>query len=229
MRTFYPHSRVVLVWLAGLVVALTACSGRPEVPPPRPTVVVVTAVGPYYTSFDEAGDWLIGETVNSRGRVEEGRYVLTVMQPEYIAWTHEQRAFGDGTYEVDASLLSGPEASGFGLLLLATSDVGTFFYCMITGDGRYDIGYCQDGCQTQQSLIGGYTLSYVILTDNQTNRLRVDLLNGQLTFWVNGSPVSQIRGLTYSSGLVGLIGESSHYGGFEAAFDNLRIVEHQGN
>ncbi len=229
MRASYPHSRVVLAWLAVLALALTACSGRSEAPPPRPTVVVVTAVGPYYTPFDEAGDWLVGETANSRGRVEEGRYVLTVMQPEYIAWTHEQRAFGDGTYEVDASLLSGPEASGFGLLLLATSDVGTFFYCMITGDGRYDIGYCQDGCRTQQSLIGGYTLSYVILTDNQTNRLRVDLLNGQLTFWVNGSPVSQIRGLTYSSGLVGLIGESSPYGGFEAAFDNLRIVEQQGN
>jgi hypothetical protein len=191
--------------------------------------VVVTAVGPYYTPFDEVGDWLIGETTNSQGRIEGGRYVLTVLQPEYIAWTHQQRAFGDGTYEVDASLLGGPEASGFGLLLLATSDVSTFFYCMITGDGRYDIGYCQDACRIQQSLIGGYTLSYAILTDNQTNRLRVDLIDGQLTFWVNGSPVSQIGGLTYSNGLVGLIGESSPYGGFEAAFDNLRVVEQQGN
>lgn len=228
MRPSRPHSRTALALLMGLAVILTACSGDPNVPPPRPTVVVVTAVGPYYTPFDEAGDWLVGETTHSWGRIEEGRYLLTVKQPEYVAWTHQQRAFGDGTYEVDASLLSGPEASGFGLLLLATSDVGTFFYCMITGDGRYDIGYCQDGCQTQQSLIGGYTLSYAILTDNQTNHLRVDLIDGQLIFWINGSPVSQIGGLTYSSGLVGLIGESSSYGGFEAAFDNLQVVEQQG-
>lgn len=212
---------------AGLGLALTACRAEPEATP-RPTVIVITASGPYVATFDEAGDWLIGDSEHSRGRIEDGRYILTLLSPSHLAWANQQRTFGDGVYEVEATLLSGPEASGFGLLLLGSNDVGSFLYCMITGDGRYDIGYCQDGCRVQESLIGGYTLAYTILPGNQTNFLRVELNDGELTFLVNGAPIGQVKGLNYTSGLVGLIGESSPYGGFEAAFDNLHVTE-EGN
>jgi hypothetical protein len=167
----------------------------------------------------------VGDSENSAGRVEEGEYHLTVKQPRTLAWASQTRAFGDGIYEMDARLVSGPEASGFGLLLLGSSDMSSFFYCFITGDGRYDVGFCQQGCSVEQSLIGGYKISPAILTEDRTNHLRVELSDGQVTFLVNGAPVSQLQGVTYSPGLVGLIGESAQYGGFEAAFDNLSVVE----
>ncbi len=217
---FLPVLFVCAVW------GLSACA-QGESTPPRPTVIVITANGPYSTSFDDPGDWLVGESDSSQGRVEDGRYLLTVRESRYLAWTNQQRAFGDGVYEVDVTLVSGAEASAFGLLLLGSSDLSSFFYCVITGDGRYDIGYCEDNCQTQQSLIGGFTLAYAILTGNQTNHLRIELQDGQLKMLVNGTLVGQMRGLTYSSGLVGLVGESGPYGGFEAAFDNLQVVEEQ--
>ena len=96
---------------------------------------------------------------------------------------------------------------------------------MITGDGRFDIGYCDDGCTIQESLIGGFTLSYAILSDNQANHLLVELENGVLTFIINGVPVSQLSGLSYTYGLAGLIGESAQHGGFQAVFDNVYIEE----
>ncbi|MBN1310651.1 MAG: hypothetical protein JXB30_04460 [Anaerolineae bacterium] len=212
-----------------LALCLSACN-MPIVAPaptPRPTVIVITAVGPYFAAFDEPGDWLLGDSENSAGRIEGGEYLLTVKQPRMVAWTNQTRAFGDGIYEVDARLSSGPEASGFGLLLLGSSDMSSFFYCIITDDGRYDVGYCRENCGEEQSLIGGYKLSPAILTENQTNHLRVELANGRLNFLVNGALVSQREGITYSSGLVGLFGESAQYGGFEAAFDNLSVVEVQ--
>ena len=216
---------IVLFSALALAVLLTACGIAPAGPPPRPTVIVITAIGPYFAAFDDLGDWLVGDSDASAGRVEEGEYYLTIKQPRMLAWASQTRAFGDGIYEVDARLVSGPEASGFGLLLLGSSDMSSFFYCIITGDGRYDVGFCQEGCNVEQSLIGGYKLAPAILTENQTNHLRVELGGGQVTFLVNGSPVSQLQGMTYTSGLVGLIGESAQYGGFEAAFDNLSVVE----
>lgn len=220
-----PVSLAALVLLA---VALSGCAASDVPPtPPRPTVIVVTASGPYFTGFDEADDWLVGDSERSQGQVVEGSYRLRIKEPEYLAWTHQTRAFGDGVYEVDATLLSGAEASAFGLLLLGSSDLRSFFYCMITGDGRYDVGYCENGCRKQESLTDGFTLSYAILTGNQTNRLRVELVDGVLTFLVNGTPVSQVTGLDYAEGLVGFIGESAQYGGFEAAFDNLQVVEEE--
>ena len=214
----------VLLYLAVIV---TACS-EPEVettpmPTPRPTVIVVTASGPYYETFDAPDDWLFGDGTISQGQVVDGQYRLNINEPSMLAWTHQKQAFGDGIYEVDAVLSRGPEASAFGLLLLGSSDLRSFFYCVITGDGRYDIGYCEDGCDVQESLIGGFTLAYTILTGYQTNHLRVELDSGQLTLIINGAPVSQIRNLSYKDGLVGLFSESSPYGGFEAVFDNLHI------
>jgi hypothetical protein len=224
--------RIVRRLLGGLAAVLIAALGAagcqsdsPVIPKPRPTVIVITSTGPYTATFDDAGDWLIGKSEEGVGHVADGQYRLSVVEPSHLAWTTQQRVFGEGVYEVEVTLVNGPEASGFGLLLLGSSDLSSFFYCMITGDGRYDIGYCQDGCDTQESLIGGYTLAYTILADNQTNYLRVELADGQLTFLVNGAPVGQVNGLGYTSGLVGLIGESSPYGGFEAAFDNLSVIE----
>ncbi len=196
--------------------------------PPRPTVIVITAEGPYFTGFDDPTGWLVGGGSASEGQIVDGRYLLTVTRPDTLAWTHQQRSFGDGVYEVEAALISGAEASAYGLLLLGSSDVGSFIYCMITGDGRYDIGYCEEGCQRQESLIGGFTLAYAIRTGGATNYLRVELNDGQLNFAVNGTAVSQVTNLTYNEGLVGLVGESSHFGGFQAAFDNLSVVEKSG-
>lgn len=211
--------------LVSVIVTLSGCGGRGAAMPPRPTVIVITASGPYLATFDRDEDWLVGEGPHSSGRVEGGRYVLSVDEPRTLAWAHQTRVFGDGVYGLDVTMQKGAEASSFGLLLLGSSDLSSFFYCTITADGRYDIGYCEDWCETQESLIGGFTLAYTILTGNQTNRLRVELEDGQLRFLVNGSPVGQVRGLSYSEGLVGVIGESGAYGGFEVFFDNLQVVE----
>lgn len=215
-------STIAVLVLAAL---LSACMIDPLAPPPRPTVIVITALGPHFAAFDDLGDWLVGDSENSAGRVEGGEYYLTLKQPRMLAWASQTRAFGDGIYEMDARLVSGPEASRFGLLLLGSSDMSSFFYCFITGDGRYDVGFCQQNCRVQQSLIGGDKLSPAILTENRTNHLRIELSGGQVAFLVNGALVSQLQGVTYSPGLVGLIGESAQYGGFEAAFDNLSVVE----
>lgn len=208
-----------------VAVLVAACNLPTSGPEPRPTVIVITVEGPYFTSFDDPADWLIGETDNSAGRVEGGMYYLTVKRLGTIAWTHQQRAFGEGIYEVDAQLVSGPEASGYGLILLGASDLSSFLYVLITADGRYDVGTCNEMCETQTSLIGGYQLAYSILPANQNNHLRVELSGGTLNLTINGAPVSAVQGLSYSEGLVGFVGESSRFGGFEAAFDNLSVVE----
>lgn len=207
---------------------LLGCSAEPRTPQPtpRPTVIVVTTSGPYYEPFDTSGDWLVGSGTRSEGLITGGEFLLTVTEPGYWAWTHQTRAFGDGVYEVDARLVSGPEASGYGLLLLGASDLQSFFYAIISGDGRYDVGYCEAGCTVQESLTGGYRPSAAIVP-NAANRLRVDLQDGELIFSINATEVSRVTGLEYTDGLVGLIGEAAAYGGFEAAFDNLQVTEEQ--
>jgi hypothetical protein len=191
----------------------------------RPTVIVVTSQGPYYEDFTAAEGWLTGQTATSVGIVENDEYVMRVLQPNQLVWTYQPRAFGDAVYEADVTFQGGSEASGFGFLFLANAELSQFFYAMITGDGRYDVGFCERSCEQQESLIGGYTLASIILTGYQTNRLRLELDDSELTFIVNGASISQFRGVEISSGLFGFIAETSPYGALEVSFDNLSIIE----
>jgi hypothetical protein len=211
-----------------MILLLTGCNLplEPLGSPPHPTVIVLTATGPYYETFDVPNaEWLIGDTENSAGRMENGEYILSVRKASTLAWTHNARVFGDGIYEFDTRFISGPESSAYGLLLLAENDLSSFIYITITDDGRYDISYCERWCDIQESLIGGLTLSYSILPGEDGNHIRVELAAGMLSLTINGAPVSQIQGVTKTSGLIGFIGESTQFGGFEAAFDNLSVIE----
>lgn len=217
------------VFLAAISTISTGCLAGQTVTvtlPPRPTVIVVTAIGPYFDDFDEPGEWITGETLHSRGWIESGRYHMNILQPGYMVWSSQPRVFRDGIYEVETTFISGPESSGYGLLFMATADMSAFYYAIITGDGRYDVGFCRNNCETQQSLTEGYSPGFTILTtDGATNRLRIEISEGTLTFLINGAAATQIDGLTASSGLAGLIGESSAAGGFEVAFDNFHVEE----
>ena len=96
---------------------LTACNLPLDPgPPPRPTVIVITATGPYYEGFDNPeSDWLLGDTPNSTGRIADGMYYLAIKRTNTLAWTNQQRVFGDGVYEVDTTFVSGPESSATGI------------------------------------------------------------------------------------------------------------------
>jgi hypothetical protein len=226
IRAFAGARRALPLFVVTLLLAGCNLPLEPLGSPPRPTVIVLTATGPYYETFDVAGtEWLLGDTDGSAGRVEDGEYIITIKKASTLAWTHNARLFGDGVYEFDTAFISGPESSAYGLLLLAENDLSSFIYVIITDDGRYDIAYCERWCDIQESLIGGLTLSYSILPGEEGNHLRIELTAGTLSLSINGAPVSQIQGITPTSGLVGFIGESSQFGGFEASFDNLSVIE----
>jgi hypothetical protein len=225
-RAFVRARHALPLFCVMLILAGCNLPLEPLGSPPRPTVIVLTATGPYYETFDVVStEWLLGDTDGSAGRIENGEYILTVKTASKLAWTHNARIFGGGVYEFDTTFISGPESSTYGLLLLAESDLSSFVYVTITDDGRYDISYCERWCDIQESLIGGLTLSYSILPGEEGNHIRIELNTGTLSLSINGAPVSQIQGITQASGLVGFIGESSQFGGFEATFDNLSVIE----
>lgn len=204
---------------------LVGCSPPQEAElPPRPTVIIITAVGPYFETFDDGGGWLVGQGTRSSGSIVDGQYVLSVDQPLLFAWTHQQRIFGDGIYEFDTTLLSGPEASAYGILFGADENLTSFHYALLTGDGRYDVGFCQAGCDVQESLIGGFALNESLFVGiNETNRVQLQLNNGEIILTINGTAVSRLQDVPYQEGVMGFIGESSRFDGFEVAFDNLSI------
>lgn len=187
-------------------------------------MIIITAAGPYFEPFDTGSGWLVGDGTRSSGAVVDGEYVLAINAPSLFAWTHQQRIFGDGAFEFDTRLISGPESSAYGILFGADQNLTQFHYALITGDGRYDIGYCEASCEVQQSLIDGFALNESLFVGiNETNRVLLSLDRGEVVLTINGVAVSRLQDVPYQEGVMGFIGESSQFAGFEVAFDNLSI------
>src|SRR6185503_1248049 len=72
-----------------VVFTLAACSNETPSPAatlPPPTVIVITAEGPYIATFDDPGSWLVGDSENSMGLVHDGEYFLSIKKPRALAW-----------------------------------------------------------------------------------------------------------------------------------------------
>lgn len=194
----------------------------------RPTIVVTQGTGTYFNTFVSKGDWLTGQGAVSRGFIVDGEYHLAIDQAGTIAWSHNQTAFSTGVYSSDVRLVSGPEASAYGLLLLADSAMQSFIYFMITDDSRYDIGICENSCQEMTSFLDGFLFDDTIEIGT-TNTLLVSVEEASIIFSINGNPVRELRDYPVDIGVVGFVGESTPFYGFEAAFDNIHIIPSTGD
>lgn len=207
-------------------VILTSCSANQNAGQEmlRPTIEVTAGSGSYFMPFDINGDWFSGAGAASEGVTLNGEYHLTITQAGAIAWTHNRTSFAEGSYSVNVRLVNGPEASAFGFFVMADPAMDHFLYFIITADGRYDIGECQTECKTMESFLDGWVLEDSLKKGDAVNKLGMEIKSDSIIFSINEVPVQELSAYPISSGIVGLIGESGPYYGFEAAFDNFQII-----
>ncbi|MFK7801468.1 MAG: hypothetical protein AB8G95_07555 [Anaerolineae bacterium] len=182
-----------------------------------------STTGPYSDSFDSVQSWATGENDQSRGVVAGGVYDFTVFTDTGIYWASAGERFGDGTYEVDATAISGPEDNGFGMVFMVDDDTGSFYLFEISSDGFVWIGRCENNCQGDMEILveGGWFESAAVKQGlGETNKLRVDADSGNLTFFVNNQEVGQAFDDTFTQGNIGIAVETIGIGDVQVHFDN---------
>lgn len=184
----------------------------------------------YYETFDEIGDWGVGILETDEGNLEvsadikDGVLSFEAFIPEGFYWSTAGQNLGTGTYELEATAVSGPVDNGFGMLFFADNDADDFYLFEISSDGFVWIGFCDNGCEELEMLVGdGWFESDAV---NQgigaKNTLRVDVNDGTMTFYVNGTLVGEAYDTTRIGGDVGVAIESFSSGNVLIEFDNFR-------
>ncbi|MGB1250724.1 MAG: hypothetical protein ACPG8W_08950 [Candidatus Promineifilaceae bacterium] len=197
--------------LLSLVLLLAACGG-----------------GRYRETFDNRLSWNVNGNNGVSGGVNDGEFILSVDFPGSMFWTTAgRRNLGNGTFEVEAQVVSGSSETAYGLVFRAEDSARDFYYFLISSDGYYSIGGCKEECVDNKFI--PIAPEMWILTDkitphtNARHNLRVIADGSDLAYYIDGVEVGRFRDTTLAAGDIGLFVQTFDSGA-TVAFDNLSFT-----
>ncbi len=187
----------------------------------------------YRADFDTPGRWgrgvaeaEAGDGPAGVGQVRDGAYDLAVTTPRSLRWATAGEAFGAGVYELALRQVEGPETAGGGMMLLVDSRRERFYLFLLRGDGAVWIGYCSDGCNQREPLVGDGWLPVAGLrpAPGAASRLKVVADDGRLDFYVNDVAVGQVRDRRRRNGDIGVVVATAGAGGARFRFEAFVVA-----
>ena len=163
---------------------------------------------------------------HNRNRWPANRYAflyrnrLRIFHPDayYIAGMHprvqQRHMIRNGTIRVQCRLLGGSRSRGYGLIFRAVNKYN-FNYLVITGDGRFSIGFRRG---RRRGLLIPWKLSSAIKSKG-FNTLEIQCREDTLTASINGIRVASTDGEAVRGRKFALMADR----GVRAEFDNLRV------
>lgn len=184
--------------------------------------------GPYVATFDEAGNWGVGEEPVAVGRVVNGMYELTVKEDIAIYWATAGESFGDGVYEVEATHTAGANDNGYGLMFMVNNDTNDFYLLEVSSDGYMWLARCHTGCEGADTTVlleeSWVENSAIRQGVGSLNRLKVDIQQGNMIFYINDQEVGRAFDATFTQGDVGILVETLGSAGVTVQFDNVKFT-----
>ena len=152
---------------------------------------------------------------------ENGEYSCLLKKTNWMVWAYNSNIdqFTDFVLEVDVTQISGPNASGSGLIFRSL-DTNNFYCFAISSNGQYVIEKRTNG--NWDTPLRNWTTSGLINQGNGTNRLKVVCIGSQIETYINGYQVDTVTDNSYIKGEVGMIvstGEIYNH----IHFDNVKV------
>jgi len=164
--------------------------------------------------------WPTYKTNNESYAYDSGRYALTVLpKNSYSIKSLDKDNISDFIIQVEAGREGGADPSRYGVVLRYL-DENNFYRFYISSDGYYKFDGKKDG---SLFTVIDWTKSEAIETRSSTNILQVAADGEKFTFYINGIKVADASDSTFSSGRIGIIGETTDHGNAQVSFDNLKI------
>jgi len=172
------------------------------------------------TFDDNAQEWSVWKDEQGEKGVADGVYYITVDEIEWASWgTSDGLTFADGTVEVEAQAVDGPDDNGYGLVFRFQGN-DNFYYFEVSSDGYYSIGKM---VADEWESLAGWTESDVIRLGRRTNALRIVCSGPQMTFFVNGYQIEELADDDFEAGSVGFVAEARDEPGVRVHFDDLKV------
>lgn len=153
---------------------------------------------------------------------DNGVYRFLISTPHFNYWSTPGKTYTDVRIEVDLAKLDGPDSNRAGIVCRLAGE--QFYFFVVSSDGYYAVGRTNG---LESILLGQeqMMMSSNINTGMALNHLRADCVGDQLTFYINGFPVSQVTDATLTGGEVGLLAGTFDEGGVDVIFDQFFVMQ----
>lgn len=170
-------------------------------------------------------NWLLEGDAAGRSLLLNNQLVIQIDTPNTMQYaTLIEPTFSDFVLEVDAQLLSGPEASSYGVLFRQDEN-GRFYRFQITGTGFYVLER-RNGDGSWTRLTDDWPQSGAIHQGtNIINRLRVEAIGPSLAIYANGELLHQTNDEALTAGTIALDAGTFGLGGVQVGFDRVVVRE----
>jgi hypothetical protein len=209
----------VFLFFSVLILAALACASfgsSPDTSPEEPNILFQDDFSSSTSGWED-----IYRDSDGISDYDQDGFRLQINQPQFDYWANPGLSFTDVSIEVDAQKIGGPEDNDFGLICRYT-DESNFYFFLATSDGYYAIG--KNGANGQ-TLLGSdfFEQTDQVRSGNAVNHLRADCVDSTLTFYINGTQVSQVSDTEHISGDVGLMAGTFDEPGTDILFDNFVV------
>ena len=168
---------------------------------------------------NSSSGWDTWENANSKVGYVSGKFVIEVFKVDSFFWANPGKDFSDFVLEVDSTKQAGPDDNGFGVIFRYV-DKNNFYRFDISSDGYYDFGYYEN--DTWTSIID-WTETAAIKQGDATNTITILCKGSKLTFYINGTKITDVTDATLSSGDIGVWAGAVSEAGVKIAFDRLGV------
>jgi len=174
-------------------------------------------------SVGTSGNWQTEADEAGRTAIENGQMIVAVNAENTLQYTTlRDEIFDDFILEVEVSAIEGAAENSFGILFRMQTP-SEFYRFDITGDGKYMVER-SDAEEIWTRLLDDWTASESINQGlSSINKLRIEALGSELTFYINDSEVHQLQDTQYSSGNIALDAGAFGQSSVTAAFDNIVV------
>ncbi len=170
---------------------------------------LASAAGSQFTAErTDAGDY----------RFENGAYVIEAFEADQIVWQVIDGVVDDASFEIEATV-SKPRSAAVALLFRYQNNQN-FYILSVDGAGRYRVArYVNDAF----SVLRDWTPSPVINAAGSSNRLKIEMVGDELTFYCNGQRLTTLRDNAFQSGELAFGTETFDEGQGVVRFSNLLV------
>ena len=149
----------------------------------------------------------------------DGAYQITVMKPQYIAWSPFSGSYRNVSVEVDILFDTTMNDTSAGLIFDYQNEKNFYFFS-ITADGHYALDLQHNG---EWIALIDWTESPAIKAVGKSNRLRVEVLGDRIRLYVNDILLDEASDNTFNSGGMALAVNTFAKSDITVKFDNLLV------
>jgi hypothetical protein len=151
-------------------------------------------------------------------RFENGAYVIEAFDAGQIVWQVIDSVVDDASFEIEATV-SKPRSAAVAILF-RYQDTQNFYILSVDGTGRYRVArYVDDAF----SVLRDWTPSSAISAAGSPNRLKVEMVGDELTFYCNGQRLTTLRDSAFRSGELAFGTQTFGEGSGVVRFSNLLV------